>query len=205
MLYFIFILIVKYALPKDVIIVEWKLFDIKDLSTTAMAGLSVYLVFTFFVFFCLWRTMVRRIKKTNMQELKAIRLGSFLITHQILFTFLTLICMIGWGIMIGAITDFGPPITYFILGSLCLLCLVQAVLYLALNDFDYFQDIQKLNMKIQAHNTQIDQLNKQRLELQQKLRSGQLFELAGKPTQHVLEVFGSEPVTIGAMTQEQVN
>lgn len=64
-LYFVFILIVKFVIESKVKIEKWKMFGIKEFSKEAMAGLSVFFVFTFFVFFCLWRTMVRRVKSVN--------------------------------------------------------------------------------------------------------------------------------------------
>ena len=42
------------------------------------------------------------------------------------------------------------------LGSGCMLCFLRAYLFFCMNDFEYFQDVEKLNAFIDRHNEKID-------------------------------------------------
>ena len=53
-----------------------------------------------------------------------------------------------------------------ILAPLVIMFFMRAFVFLSLNDFDFLQDIYKLNKKIDKHNKEIDELEKNRLKLQ---------------------------------------
>jgi len=42
-------------------------------------------------------------------------------------------------------------------GSACFLCFLRAYIYFCMNDFEYFQNVEKLNAYIDRHNVQIDE------------------------------------------------
>ena len=60
-------------------------------------------------------------------------------------------------------------------GAGSVLCFLRAYVFFAMNDFDYFQDVKKLNAYIDRHNKKIDENEKKRLQIQQDLADGTLM------------------------------
>jgi hypothetical protein len=56
-------------------------------------------------------------------------------------------------------------ISFGIFGSGCLLSFVRAYVYFALNDFEYLQDVNKLNKMIDKHNMNINAMEIKKLEI----------------------------------------
>ena len=64
-------------------------------------------------------------------------------------------CII-WASIGYSITGWNEFISMGIFGSGCLILFARAYTYFSLNDFEYLQDVEKLNKKIDRHNKNID-------------------------------------------------
>mgnify|MGYP006899652061 FL=1 len=56
-----------------------------------------------------------------------------------------------------------------------LLSYAQGYLYFICNDHDYFQDVEKLNRRIDKHNKNIGELELRKADIQAKIASGELL------------------------------
>lgn len=83
-----------------------------------------------------------------------------------LFTSFVWVCSIIWGIIINILLDQGFYIIMFSLGPLIVLSFTRGYMYFTMNDFDYFQDVVKLNKKIDKHNKELDEVDAKKAEIQ---------------------------------------
>ena len=141
-----------------------------------MAGLSVLFAVSVFCVISLVRLMIRRSRGQEVTgQRKAVWLKCCFLSHQVIFWFATFACCIGWSLIAWSATGKRSALIIGICGSLCVLSLLQCLLYLATNEFDYFQDIDKLNRRIDNHNKEIAKIEKIKIETQEKILAGSAY------------------------------
>jgi hypothetical protein len=176
-LYFALVVVAKYVPIKGGELQPWLLFGLKQFSFEEMAGLSVLLAVTVFCFVCLVRLIVRKAKGMQAQAVnRAIRVRACFVSHQVIFWLLSFACCCWWSVFAWSVTQKAGALVLGICGSLCVLSFAQAFLYFACNEFDYFQDVDKLNRKIDSHNRDIASMEKSKAQLQAKIRSGEVLK-----------------------------
>jgi hypothetical protein len=79
-----------------------------------------------------------------------------------------------WAILGFWVSEWFEFISFGIFGSGALLCFARAYVYLTLNDFEYLQDVNKLNKKIDRHNKDIDDMEIKKSEIQRQFADGTL-------------------------------
>jgi len=70
-----------------------------------------------------------------------------------------------WGLIAYWVTGDGYFVTFGILGSACLILFSRSFVYFALNDFNYFQNVENLNKKIDRHNKNIEEFEIKKEEI----------------------------------------
>jgi hypothetical protein len=71
-----------------------------------------------------------------------------------------------WGSLGFWVTGWIEFISFGIFGSGCLIMFARAYTYFCLNDFEYLQDVEKLNKKIDRHNKNINDMELKKAEIQ---------------------------------------
>ena len=64
----------------------------------------------------------------------------------------------------------------------------QAYLYFIVNEFNYTQNVEKLNKRIDQHNKDIGETEKRKAEIQAKIVSGEIFLPPPPPPQPAVHV-----------------
>ena len=137
------------------------------LETYQAAGLTFYIVLTFYLIFSLGRVMYRRATKCERYNTGATDgLDKCKAVDRMLFyiIFLSLVSC-GWGVIFFLMFKSNTMIIYATVGVPSVLLFGRALVFLRLNDFDYFQDVEMLNKTIDAHNKKIDELEKKKDEV----------------------------------------
>jgi hypothetical protein len=134
-----------------------------------VALFSILLVITVCFLLSCFRQLVRKAKGMEVFVSKDQKPNERLTMIPICWVF----CII-WSCLCYWQTGKLESLTIGILGSGCLLCFAGAFTYFALNEFEYFQDIEKLNRKIDMHNKKIDGMEATREKLQKDLCDGKL-------------------------------
>ena len=154
----------------------WNLFGLKQISFIQMAGLSILFAGSFFNLMCLMRLYYRKSKNMEAYDnKKAFVVREKYISHWFVFMVLCLITSFIWSICAYFVTDKIGALIIGICGSICILSYFQAYLYFDCNEFDYFQDVEKLKRKIDKHNKDIDAMEQNKVEIQEKLKNGEIF------------------------------
>mmetsp|Transcript_25040 Transcript_25040/g.38848 ORF Transcript_25040/g.38848 Transcript_25040/m.38848 type:complete len:519 (+) Transcript_25040:941-2497(+) len=150
----------------------------KEFEYWVVAFLSILLVFSFFFLVGLFRISVRKAKRieqfgaqSSVSMFKQVSFLSLLSFYEV-FSFIA--CAIWSGIAFW-ITEEEYYLIYGVFGSATLILFARAFVYFALNDFDYFQDVEKLNKWVDKHNKKIDQFEIKKEEIQQALIDGTLL------------------------------
>ena len=71
-----------------------------------------------------------------------------------------------WSGLLYYFTEEGPLTLYGLFGSTFLLFFFRGYVYFALNSYDYFEDVEKLNKKIDKHNINIEFMENKKVEVQ---------------------------------------
>jgi hypothetical protein len=137
-----------------------------------VAGYSVLLVCSWFFLVGCYRQLIRKAKRMEIYDLRESQTSFFnrfrdqlsLLSFYLIFSWLAFIL---WSTLAFWITRWVEFILFGIFGSGCLLCFARAYTYFALNDFEYLQDVEKLNKKIDRHNEQIGEMEVKKAQIQQ--------------------------------------
>jgi hypothetical protein len=86
-----------------------------------------------------------------------------LLSVYLIFSWFACILWASLGYWVSGWMEF---ISFGIFGSGCVLMFARAYTYFSLNDFEYFQDVEKLNKKIDRHNKNIDDMELKKSEIQ---------------------------------------
>lgn len=154
----------------------------RTLGYVVAGGLSVLLVFTFYFFLALFRIMVRKAAQTDLYSRKNAPANSFtcykknphvdIMTAYILISFI--LCAIWSGVAFWA-TSKPHVLIGGLIGPLVIAFYGRGFVYFALNDFDYFQNVKKLNLAIDKHNENIASMETKKAAIQQQLLDGTLM------------------------------
>ena len=132
----------------------------------------------FFLVGC-YRQLVRKAKRMEVYDRGSqtsifSRFSQYLSLLSIYLIFAWLACTL-WAALGYSVTGFNEFISFGIFGSACFLCFARAYTYFALNDFEYFQDVEKLNKWVDKHNKNIGEMEVKKAEIQQQLLDGSLL------------------------------
>jgi hypothetical protein len=120
---------------------------------------SILLVFTFYYFIGLVRIAMRKAARMEAKGAQASK--SWLQNKMVdLLTIYIIICFCGgftWGLIALWATGMKMWAVWGSCGTGCVLCFLRAYVFFAVNDFEYFQDVKKLNTFIDRHNKKIDE------------------------------------------------
>jgi hypothetical protein len=132
--------------------------------------LSIFFVTSFYFMIALFRIYAR--KATGAEQFgeakkkSILRRFDFIGPMGFFIIFVFIICWI-WGLVLYAITDIAIFIVLGIFGSIAILAFTRGYVYFTINEYDYFEDVEKLNKKIDRHNKRIDEVEKKKAEIQQ--------------------------------------
>lgn len=79
---------------------------------------------------------------------------------------LCLIDVILWAIFIWWVSGKTSTLFIMIFGGIGFLSFVQAYLYLIVNDYNYTQNVEKLNKMIDKHNKEIEEMEVRKADIQ---------------------------------------
>lgn len=77
----------------------------------------------------------------------------------------TFIAAVFWSIFWFWYTEKAAVLYIGIFGSAAFLSYVMAYLYFVLNEYDYFQDVEKVNRRIDRHNANITRMEKKKEDI----------------------------------------
>lgn len=80
-----------------------------------------------------------------------------------------------WGFLALWATEMKVWPVWATCGTGTVLCFLRAYVYFSMNDFEYFQDVKKLNAFIDRHNKKIEENEQKRVKIQQDLANGTLL------------------------------
>ena len=83
-----------------------------------------------------------------------------------LFTILVWLSSVVWGVIATVLTDKAAYIVALGIGSTSLLSFGRGYVYFIMNDCEYFQDVKRLNLKIDKHNKNLDDCEAKKAEIQ---------------------------------------
>ena len=89
-----------------------------------------------------------------------------------MYLILTFIAAVFWSLFWYEYSEKGAVLYIGVFGSASFLSFVMAYLYFMMNEFDYFQDIEKVNRRIDKHNDNINKMEKKKEIIQMKLVNG---------------------------------
>jgi hypothetical protein len=141
----------------------------KELAYPVVAGLSIVLAFS--AYFCagFYRLLVRKATKMEIYDSRAQKSsccsGRDCLGQLGLYLLLTFVSCSFWSAFAFWITRRLPCLYLGILGSASFLAYVYAYLHVVMNEFAYFEDVEKVNKRIEQHNARLDALEKKRVEL----------------------------------------
>lgn len=172
LLYLIFIIIIQYADFKG----KEQLRPFILMAGTAQQKLlepifaclfSILLVVTIYLIIALIRLAIRKVTncdKNGAEPTKSILQNKFvdLLTIYILLTFIGVVI---WGFIAYWITESKFYPIWGTCGAGCVLSYFRAFIFFAMNDFEYFQNIEKLNAYIDKHNKKVDENSKKRAKI----------------------------------------
>ena len=153
-------------------ITPWIIHSVNKELTTGVAGfLSFLLLGTFYVQVAMIRVFIRKANKTERMgqegQLKSIltqyKFFGILTIHMIL----AYITLLPWIAVAYWVSNSYQAIVWGLFSPIILMFYGRACVYLKLNDFDYFQDVERLNKAIDKHNNRIMDLEKKKSEIQQ--------------------------------------
>lgn len=118
--------------------------------------------------------MVRKAKQTDLYSKRNVADNAFtcykknpyidILTMYILISFI--LCAIWSGVAFWA-TSKAYVLIGGLIGPLVIMFYGRGFVYFALNDFDYFQNVKKLNASVDKHNENIESMEKKKAEIQQ--------------------------------------
>ena len=119
-----------------------------------MAGLSIILAISTYFGVGSYRLLVRKatrmeIYDTHKPETASCCTGRDYLGQLHLYLLLTFVCCTFWSVFGWWMTQRVQYLYLGILGSASFLAYVSAYLYFVLNEFDYFQDVEKVNKRIE--------------------------------------------------------
>ena len=123
--------------------------------------LSIFFILSFYFFVALFRIYAR--KATGAEQFgeakkkSILRRFDFIGPMGFFIIFAFTICWI-WGLILYAITGYAYTIVLGIFGSIAILAFTRGYVYFIINEYDYFEDVQKLNKRIDRHNKRIDEV-----------------------------------------------
>ena len=136
--------------------------------------------FVFSLFFCIgcYRLLKRkafRMEVFDNRKTKSIflRFNKYLSLMSI-YLILTWFAFVTWSIILYANTESFNFISLGIFGSGAILCFARAYVYFILNDYNYLQDVNKLNKFIDRHNKKIEQMEINKAKIQEDFANGTL-------------------------------
>jgi hypothetical protein len=151
----------------------------KEFAFWEVAGYSVLLMLSWFFLVGCYRQLIRKAKKMEVydkgsQKSLFSRFSKYVSLLSLYLIFAWIACIL-WSILGYWVTGWIEFISFGIFGSACFICFARAYTYFALNDFEYLQDVEKLNKRIDRHNVNIGELEKRKADIQQKLADGTLL------------------------------
>jgi len=136
--------------------------------------------FVFSLFFCIgcYRLMKRkafRMEVFDNRKTKSIflRFSKYLSLMSI-YLILTWLALVTWSIILYAKTESFNFISLGVFGSGAVLCFARAYVYFILNDYNYLQDVNKLNKFIDRHNKKIEEMEIKKAKIQEDFANGTL-------------------------------
>lgn len=168
-LYLIFIIIIQYADFKGK--EDLKDFYLmpgteqqKKLEPIHACLFSILLVFSFYYFIGLARLAIRKAMRLEAKGAQSTK--SWLQNKMVdLLTIYIILCLVAstiWGFIALWATEKKMWAVWGTCGAGSVLCFLRAYVYFAINDFEYFQDVKKLNAFIDRHNKKIEENTKKR-------------------------------------------
>ena len=132
-----------------------------QLKTYSAALLSYYYVLTLFILFCMLRIYIRKGSKcenygTDISCCKCFPKNNFF-DIMVIFMIITWLIAIGWGVIFNWIYGRVEYIIWSTCGIPAILLYLRGLVFFILNDFEYTQDVEKLNNYIDQHNQAIDE------------------------------------------------
>ena len=165
-----------YAKIDGVALNDWNFYEKKKIPYMVMAGFAVLLAISIYVLFCLFRIYIRKAKQMEAYESKkTLAVKNRHITPWMLYVFVAWVLSLAWTAVDYYILGDYRVFIGGILGFICIMAYLQGYLYFICNDFDYTQNVEKLNRRIDKHNADIGEREKRKLEIQEKIANGQLF------------------------------
>jgi len=183
-IFIVLIAVLTFATIDGVNLNSWNLFGMGEIGFKTMAGLSMFFSLSVFLFFCLYRLFVRKAQKMeayNVKKAQAITISKRYLTPWF-FVFLACVvdCVL-WACFFWWVSGLMSVLFIGIFGSISALFFTQAYLYFIVNDFDYTQNVEKLNKRIDQHNKNIAEMEIKKAEIQAKIVSGEIFLPPPKP------------------------
>lgn len=136
----------------------------KKLEPITACLFSILLSFTFYFVMGLGRLSIRtatRCEQLGAEETQSLLKNKFIDLLSI-YMILVYIGFFIWAFIAYWITDSKFFPIWGTTGSGCILCFLRAYIYFCMNDFEYFQDVEKLNAFIDRHNKKIDENEKKK-------------------------------------------
>lgn len=126
----------------------------KELSYPVVAGLSVVLAISMYCFASFYRLLVRKATRMEIYDSRKTATASCCTGKDCLsllglYLLLSFTCCTFWSVFGFWITKRLQYLYLGILGSASFLAYVYAYLYFVLNEFDYFEDVGKVNKRIE--------------------------------------------------------
>jgi hypothetical protein len=178
-LYLIFVIIIQFAEFKGkenlekLYVMEGTTYQ-KALEPIFACLFSILLVASWYFVMSLIRLCIRKAQKC--EQYGASDSKSFLKNKYVdlmsIYMFITWCAIITWACIAYWITDSKFFPVWGTAGAGCCLCFLRAFVYFVINDFEYFQDIKKLNNFIDNHNRIVQENDKKKEEIQSQLASG---------------------------------
>lgn len=173
-LYIIFIIIIEAISPKNLseFILNYSNPDKsthKKLRPIVAALFSILLIFTFYFVLACIRIMIRkatRCQQYGQEDVQSLLKNFKYVDLMTLYMVFCWLAFVIWAVIGNWILKSTPFLLWGIIGSLVILSFGRAYVFFALNDWDYFQDVEKLNKFIDRHNKEVVENEKKKLVIQ---------------------------------------
>ena len=173
--YIVLIAIVTLVEIEGVELAELVLWGITKVGVVQTTGLSIFLVVTFFLGYSLFRLFIRKAKRMeDYHSQAAITLKGWILTPWVLHLSLCFVMCCFWSWLLAWFLGSSSLTIVFVFGSTSLLAFIQAYLFFICNDFDYTQDVNKLNRWIDNHNKSVSEIESKKSTIQAQLLSGEM-------------------------------
>lgn len=92
-----------------------------------------------------------------------------------IYIILAFLGIVAWGFIAFWITESKFFPIWGTCGAGCILSYFRAYVFFAMNDFEYFQNVEKLNAYIDKHNKEVEENAEKRVKVQKDLADGTLM------------------------------